>query len=395
VIRALRRAHAAKSAVRPRPLAAGTFLLRNAGRTLPLIGVIMLAVLLIAGIVSMMNSIPLSIRTIYSYSQNLLAISPRGDPDVTQKIVERVQAGSPVEIDRIAVCRASGAQVRSIVGKWRFVVLGLEQKDMRYYLERLGVQRVDGRLPEPGAPEALISQPVARNLNLELGDVLLGPDQQDNYSPQEVRVVGIARTDQWLMVNDIDYQRAKHFPPIDNVLVFAKNLDDQQALDAWAEEEFKTERAQVFTFSMLERETREMFSILYRILDVVIATLVLVITIMMGMLINIYQSQRLVEFGLLQALGYTKRQLIGRVLKESALVVTFGWLMGIGFAYLMLLIVKRTLMDPNAFYIATADLVALQYTVPIPAAIMIVAAATVILRFRRFDPVGVVERRLL
>jgi hypothetical protein len=64
-----------------------------------------------------------------------------------------------------------------------------------------------------------------------------------------------------------------------------------------------------------------MFSILYRILDVVIGTLVLVITFMMGMLMNIYQSQRLVEFGLLQAIGYTKKQLFARVFAETAIVI--------------------------------------------------------------------------
>ena len=138
-----------------------------------------------------------------------------------------------------------------------------------------------------------------------------------------------------------------------------------------------------------------MFKILYKILDVVIGTLVLVITIMMGMLMNIYQSQRLVEFGLLQALGYTKRQLLHRVTLEAILVIVGGWIFGLVMAYALLNVVKATLMDPSAFSLNPFDPIAYVYTLPIPIAIFGAAVLTVWLRFRNFDPVGIVERRLV
>jgi putative ABC transport system permease protein/lipoprotein-releasing system permease protein len=52
-------------------------------------------------------------------------------------------------------------------------------------------------------------------------------------------------------------------------------------------------------------------------------------------------------------------------------------------------------MDPQAFSLGTFDRVAILYTVPVPIAIFAAALLTVWLRFRRFDPVGVVERRLV
>jgi ABC-type lipoprotein release transport system permease subunit len=378
-----------------RPLAASTYLVRNWGRTLPLTLVIVLAVLLVAGIVAMINSIPYSIRTIYSYSKHTLAISPRGDADLTPRLIQDVRAQAPVPLDRIVLCRATGSQVRSIVGKWPFVMLGMNRDDMEYYLTRLGASRIEGRLPETGQPECVISEPVARNLGLQIGDPVQSPEIQESYSPFPVRVVGIARTDQWLMVGDIEYQRLNHFPPIDNVLAFATSRSDQSELDRWAVEHFKGERAQVFAFHILEEQTDEMFSILYQILNVVIGMLVLVITGMMGMLMNIYLSQRIVEFGLLQAIGYTKRQLLHRVFRETAAVLALGWGLGVAAGFGILHAVKAILMDPNAFALDTTDRLALIYTLPIPAAILLVALATIVFRFRRFDPVSVVERRLV
>ena len=377
-----------------KPLSPATYLLRNLGRTVPLTLVITMAVLLVLGIVSMIDSIPLSIRTIYRYSEHSLGVSPRGDPAGTAQLQSDIERESPVPIERIVVCRAASGQVESIVGKWPFAVLGLKRDDLKYMLGELGASQVDGRLPTVGAPEVVISEPVARNRGLQLGSVLLGPDLPENYSPLPVKVVGIARTDMWLMFADYTYEAVNHFPPIDNLLVFAPSLEHQGVLDRWAVERFKGARAQLFAFHRLEKETSEMFGILYRILDVVIGTLVAVITLMMGMLINIYQSQRIVEFGLLQALGYTKRQLLKRALVEIFVVLVAGWLLGLAAAYGFLNIAKAVLMDPKAFSLDTLDPIAYRYTVPIPVAILAVASLTVWLRFRKFDPVTVVERRM-
>lgn len=380
---------------RANPLAPIVYLVRNTGKTLPLIAVISLAVMLIMGIVALINSIPLSIRTIYHYSRYSLGISPRGDPEMTPKIIDEFRAKCPHPIERIVTCRASGAQVNSVVGKWPFVVLGMTPSDMRYFIAKLGIDKIDGRLPAVGKAEVVISTPVATNLKLNLGSTLQSPDTQEAYSPQPVKVVGIARTDEWLMFNDIEYQRLNHFPPIDSVLVFGKDLDVQESIDRWAIKQFKGKRAQVFAYHILDEQTEDMFKILYKILDVVIGVLVLVITSMMGMLMNIYQSQRLVEFGLLQAIGYTKRQLLSRVMAETAWVLVAGWLLGAALAVLLLQVVKRTLMDPNAFALATFDPIALRYTIPVPIAIALIGTFTVWARFRNFDPVGVVERRLV
>jgi ABC-type lipoprotein release transport system permease subunit len=378
-----------------RPLALSTYLLRNASKTVPLTFVIVLAVMLVGGIIAMINSIPYSINTIYGYSKNLLGVTPRGDPSLTASIVERIKSQSPVPVERAIICRGSSAEVRSIVGKWPFFVLGLPIEEMDYYLGRMGSSGVEGRLPEAGLGEAVISRPVAQNLGLSIGEVLLAPDIEGRYSPNEVKVVGIAETENWLMFTSKQYHELYHFPPVDFAIIFARNQEEQRVLDLWAEEEFKGERAQILAYHQVEKESDEMFVTLYKILNVVIGTLVLVITFMMGMLMNIYQSQRLVEFGLLQALGYTRRQLLRRVMVESVAMIVLGWVFGLLLCYGLLRAVKAILMDPNAFALNPFDAMALAYTIPIPVAIFCAALITVLLRFRNFDPVGVVERRLV
>jgi ABC-type lipoprotein release transport system permease subunit len=377
------------------PLSAAVYLKRNFSKTAPLMGVIVLAVMLIAGIVSLINSIPYSIKVIYSYSKNYVAVTPRGNPWLTPLLRKSVEANSPVELDRVLTIHGSGIQVKSIVGNWPFVVLGLETPDMDYYLNRLNGQLTQGHLPTAGEPEVLISEPLARNLGLKIGDVLQRPTDSDNFSPQEVKVVGIADSSNWFAFSSIEYQRANHFPNIDAFMAFAKTPADQLKLDSWAEKELAGENAQVFTYRKLEEQADNMFNILYQILNVVIGTLVVVITLMMGMLINIFLSQRVQEFGLLQALGYTKKSLLNRVLLETTIFVVGGWVLGLGVAYGLLNLVKVTLMDPRAFALQTVDLAAYLYSIPVPIAIFAVSLITVWMKFKKFDPVGIVERRLV
>jgi len=49
----------------------------------------MLAVLLVTGVIALIDSIPESIRSIYSYSSAMLGISPRGDTSQTPLLFGR------------------------------------------------------------------------------------------------------------------------------------------------------------------------------------------------------------------------------------------------------------------------------------------------------------------
>lgn len=378
-----------------RPLSPTMFLRRNTGKTIPLVAVISLAVMLVQSIIALINSIPLSIRTIYRYTDRFLVVSPRLDPTLTTKLVDKATKNPPVPIERVMLCRGSGAQVKSIVGKWPFFVLGLNQDDMTYYLNRQGAKGIIGRRPIDGKPEMIVSEPVARNLNLKLGSIVLKPDDSDNFSRMPVKLVGIIQSERWLMISNKQYFADTQPIPIDIALICTKDIKDQAKYGAWAKKLMKGDFAQLLTYEEIEKQSMDMFEVLYKIIDVVIGILVLVISIMMGMLMNIYQTQRLVEFGLLQAIGLTKRQLFKRVFTESVLVILGGWIIGLIVSRGVLVVLKHVLMDPHAFALDLADPMAIGYTVPVPFAILIVALSTIWLRFRNFDPVAVVERRIV
>ncbi|HWP30286.1 MAG TPA: ABC transporter permease [Fimbriimonadales bacterium] len=376
-----------------KPLAAWVFYSRNPGKSVPIILAILLAITLIAGVVAVMNSVPLSIRKIYGHGRFFTGATSRGDMRFFPELLTHFEK-SPVPIERKVVCQTATFEIKSLVGPWPFLVYGLKSKDVEYVTKKLGLRVLEGRLPRPGEPEAAITLPVARNLRLSIGDVLLAPDREKRYSPQPVRVVGIWNSEEWFAITSYEYLFHNHFPPLDALLVFAKDGNMQRQLDVWAEKSLLGKHARAYTYIQLEKETRQTFATLFAILNLVIGMLVILVTLMMSMLIQIFLSQRSTEFGLLQAIGFTKKQLMRRVLAESFWITIVGWISGAIFALLIFLTVKNIYFEPRGYYLNPFDVPAFLYTAPIPLAIFLASFFTVWNWFRRFDPITIIERRI-
>lgn len=375
------------------PLSPVLYLWRNPAQTVPLGAVIVMSVLLIAGIVAMLNSIPHAIRTVYGYSKAFAVVWPRADRDDTRQI--RAALETAPDLGRLSTVRITMMRVKTIVGQWPFVIYGLEQKDIEPLLERMRLRLAEGRFPKPGAPEIVVSRAVAHNKGYRLGQIALRPDNRDEYAPEPTKVVGILDGPEWFAFSSTEFIKANFFPDTTAFILMADEAKNQPRLDSWVLERMEGTRGRVFSYAELNREAERDLATLYLILNIVIAALVTVLASMMGLLANIHFTQRIVEFGLLQAIGHTRRSLLVRTMLETVLVVIGAWILGILFAHLGLDIVKRTVMEPKGYPMSPAGWETYRYTLSVPVAVALFGLATVWWRFRRFDPVAIVERRLV
>jgi putative ABC transport system permease protein len=113
------------------------------------------------------------------------------------------------------------------------------------------------------------------------------------------------------------------------------------------------------------RELRDSLSSMYLIMAVVNGTVIFVISLMSGMLSNIYFTQRIAEFGVLSAIGYQRRQLIGRIVAETVLLTIIGWVIGAIVTFVSLSYLKTGVFEPRGLIIDPRDLFAYKYTIPI------------------------------
>ena len=381
---------AVQSAIR-HPLSPWLYFRRNPGKTLPIVFVITVAVALVASVVTVVDSINLTVLTMYGYQRHFAVITPRNALDVAPDILAVVRR-QPL-LDRVYPAQAAFTEVKTIFGKVPFVIFGLEPAARDTVLKRCGLRVVAGRLPAEGAPEVALSVDIVRNRKLHLGSVVLSPQSEGSYSIVPARLVGILDGPVWFALTSQRFVRA-HFPLApEGILVLAHTERDQRRLDAVLGRVLDKSRCRLWTYAGLVRDTRDALASLYLIMGVVIGIIVFAIAFLTAMLTSIYFTQRLPEFATLSAIGYARGVLMLRVAAEVALLCVLGWGFGALLTVAGLAAIKHFLMMPRGLLLDIWDVHAYRFTVPMPVAIMTFALAGIWQRMRTLDPVAIIERR--
>lgn len=373
------------------PLSPWLYFRRNPGKTLPIVFVIAVAVALTASVVTVVDSINLTVLTMYGYQRHFAVITPRNALAVGSDIVRTVQR-QPL-VDRIYPAQAAFTEVKTIFGKVPFVVFGLEPAARDTIFRRCRLRVVAGRLPADGAPEVALSVDIVRNRRLHLGSVVLSPQSEGSYSIVPARLVGILDGPVWFALTSQSFVRA-HFPLApEGLLVLARDEPHQRLLDRSLGRILNKERCRLWSYAGLVRDTREALSSLYLIMGIVIGIIVFAIAFLTAMLTSIYFTQRLPEFATLSAIGYGRGILMLRVMAEIALLCAFGWGIGAALTVGGLAAIKHFVMAPRGLLLDVWDLHAYRFTIPMPLAIMAFALGGIGHRMMDLDPVAIIERR--
>lgn len=383
------------------PLSAITYFRRNPGKVLPMGFVIVLSVFLIASVATIVNSIDLTIRTIYGYTRHYSYVIPQR---VTQRVPDdqvAVVRRDP-RTDRVMEASVFFTNIKTVMGRLPFVVLGVEADHRDYLLRRVGTRLTAGRLPAEGMPEAVLSEPLARNKKVRIGDTIAGPADEGGISgsPVPVRLVGILEGPTWIAFTSKAFTDMTFLTAPRTIVFTTKNPRDLLALNQELMPSGNKQagrlapaKVQLLSYQNLVRELRDSLSSMYLILAVVNGTVIFVIALMSGMLSNIYFTQRIAEFAVLAAIGYRRTRLLGRVVGETVLMTLAGWVLGAVLTLFVLSYLKEAVFEPRGMIINPRDLFAYRYTIPIPFSITLFAVATIALRLVRLDPVTIIERR--
>jgi ABC-type antimicrobial peptide transport system permease subunit len=119
-----------------------------------------------------------------------------------------------------------------------------------------------------------------------------------------------------------------------------------------------------------------------------------VLSLVVGLLNNLFFKQRMNEFGLLAAIGYSRFALIRRVAVESFGVSLASWLLGVALGVVVLAWFNQAFMVPHGLLLNVLNWnVLLLHTLPIPLMVFAFGLSTVAWQLLRMDPITIIERR--
>jgi putative ABC transport system permease protein len=380
------------------PLSPLTYCHRHRRSALLQIALISLATVGLFTLVGVLDAIPL--RANLSYLTRLSRAIPTGEA-LDPAVVSRIQAHPDVE--RALPDNGLWISLPTLLGTDSQRLLGVSPEDAWCLMEHCGVRLKEGRVFEPRTNEIVLSEEVARALDLELGSEIGRAIDRFYYRavPAPLVLVGILEGDPTVNPGPsvrLGFASAAYLnshelyaPRATSLLVIARE-GRKAAVDDFLETTISSKHTEVRTFASLAEVFKMARVGVYVVFGVVNSVVAIVVAFVVGIINRIAITNRLSELGLLHALGRQKGQLIRRQMQETAVVAGLGFLLGLGSALAIMWWLKNGLFYNLGMELNLLNLAPFCFVLPIPLIIVFLTFLTVRRIFARLDAVAIVEQ---
>ncbi len=388
----------------PRPLAATTFYRRHARQAAVLIGATALMIVGTALLIFGLEAFDDTRQPLLNHLKQVSLISPNASPLETP-LVEQVRAHPAVERAMpVMTFFPLGIFVPPTAPNYPVEAYGVAAQDMAYLVELYGLELAQGHLPRPNTNEIVIPWTVAQNRDIQVGGVIgdrAHPVHPDAPTlPSELVVSGIfAPTetfadDVWLSFTSLEFaQNDSNLWRVDPSLVVVPKAGQKATLDAWLESQIAGEGRLVFTYGNQKALFRKQADMILFSLSLVEGIIALVAALALAGLNYVFVTQRQSEFGVLNALGLSRLQLVKRIVRETLFTTGAAWGVAALGCAVVLLGLQHALYVPLGLELDLLNLTPWFYTLPVPVAVLAVTSGTIAWTLSKLDPVGTIERR--
>jgi ABC-type lipoprotein release transport system permease subunit len=389
------------------PLSPLTYYRRHRRSALLLMALITLATMVLFTIVGVLDSLTLQLD--FGYLSRISRVRPDTGYALEPGVIPQIQAHPDME--RIVPDNGLAIAVPTLGGIGSMYLMGVSQDDVQYLMEHCGVRLKEGRLLEPRTNEFMLSEEIARALELEIGDRVDRSINEDYYEYvlESLVLVGILEGDPLpssgqapvtgagpsVRVGFVSYEyldsHELYAPRTVGVLVAARE-GRKEAVDEFLETTIVSAHTEVETYRDVIEVAAQARRFLYLTFGIVNCLVAIAVATVVGVINQIALMRRVSELGLLHALGHHKNRLIRRLTLETAVVTGLGWIVGLALGLLILSWLKANPYYARGMELNLANLTPLWFVIPIP--LMVVALAVLGLKrlFARFDAVAIVER---
>ena len=384
-----------------KPLSSKTFYLRHRRRGLILfvaMGLMILGVSFPAFLFAPMGD---AMQAFAEPLRQIGIVTPRMDIFVDPGVAAQVRSHPTVSQVIPAVELGLDVQVPPL--GWPISIYGVSESDLQALTNLYGVQVKEGRWPRPHANEIVLSEAVALNRDLRVGDKIGQPvDEGDKGIPTEMVVVGIfsrpsqgrGANDLWLGFASYEYLTSHELYASHPMhLLVIPNEGQKAEMDAWLRDEVNPELVEAYTFEWMRTNYRLLALILLAVFGVVEVIVAIVAAVALAVLSYVFFAQRREEFGVLYAIGRSRPWLVLRTVRETASIITGAWLASAVVCGIGLAGVQFGLYAPRGLSLNFFNPVPWLFTLPIPLAVVAASGGLVARMLRKLDPVAVIERR--
>ncbi len=369
------------------------YFLRNKARAVALLCIIVLAVMEVSTVAlltgSLLGDIRLTMVAPLQYFTEIVASSVEIPQDIAQQVAELPQTTVMLPMIPEVI------RVNTLIGPGTRNVFAVSAPMLPWFVGRIGEHLIAGRLPDGQDDGIALPWQVLASRHLRLGDTIGQQVDPAEWLPGRWQIVGELSGGVLAGVVPYDAMKAvlplRDVPGVASYAVFAKP-GELGGLNGFLEA-LPLDQVRVYTEGAEAREYNDDVRLLDWLVWSINLVTVGVLSLAMGLLNNLFYMQRMEEYGILAAIGYTHGLLARRALLEVAAVTLTSWGIGLGLTLGLTRSLGTWLFQPQGIRLPPLTMHDILFTLPIPLLIAAFTLATVLRRLRRLDPVSVVERR--
>ncbi|MBN1889188.1 MAG: hypothetical protein JW850_14440 [Thermoflexales bacterium] len=388
----------------PHPLASTTFYQRHKGQAAVLIGAMALMVVSTTIFIFAAEAFNDARQPLLTHLRQLSLVSPKSLALETT-VIAQIRAHPAVERTMpVTVFSPLGIFIPPTGISYPLEAYGITAEDMAYLVELYGLKLAEGHLPRPHTNDIVVPWTAAQNRHIQVGDVIGDRDHPVHLNaptlPSDLVVAGIlappedSANDIWLSFMSLEF--AEEYPDswrTDLSLVVVPKAGQKAELDAWLESQIAGERHLVFTYGNQTALFQKQLGMLLFSLSLVETIIAMVAALALAGLNAIFVAQRQVEFGVLKALGFSRLQLVGRIMREALLTTSAAWLVTIVVCAISLFGMQYGWYAPLGLRFNVFNPTPWLYTLPVPVAVFAANVGTVARMLARLDSVAIIEGR--
>ncbi|HXX92869.1 MAG TPA: ABC transporter permease [Planctomycetota bacterium] len=374
------------------PLSPWTYAHRNARKILPtviiLTFVVTLVVTILATIAGLKDSMLLYTREFDSWT----IVNPKSDTRLSPETIDRI-AGHPA-VERVIQSRHAVVKAKSLVGPLPFVLRSATRPEMEFLMARAGARLKEGELPRPGTGEVALPENIMKVNGWSVGREFGMAVDEEDWMPGRFRVVGVLEGPVPLGLASYEF--------LNSPLLYAFSPKLWERVTAVARpgriaelNRFLRTLADIKVYDKARSvdDVSQGLDRILLILNFISGTLIVVVSVVVGLIHNIFFGQRTDEFAILLAIGHTKSRLFRKVVAETGAIMAFSWGTGVALAFGLLWAFSSLVLAPRGVPIPIAQGAPVLVSLALPAVALLFAGVTVMGRLRRLDPVSIIERR--
>ncbi|GAC1478067.1 MAG: hypothetical protein PVSMB9_00170 [Candidatus Dormibacteria bacterium] len=320
-----------------------------------------------------------------------------GSFEAPQPGLDKLQAASTkiAGADFVRRDAYSNLDINLLAGNAQFDLYGVDRSGMQRLLNLYQDRLVAGRLPSANINEIAISEEVARARNVSVGGKVGNSIDELDRLPDTFTVVGILKGPTRIGVIPLEYMTQHYlFERRYQGLVVVPRAGQEQQVHEQMVRLIGNQPFRLFDWAYIKGKIDSLIANLDTINKFLIILVTIVLSLVVGLLNNLFFRQRMNEFGLLAAIGYSRWSLIMRVAWESLGVTVAAWLLGIGFGVAVLGWFNSIFIVPHGLLMNVFDWnLLISHTLPIPLMVFVFGMGTVAWQLLRLDPISIIERR--